>query len=93
MKDFIKDFNPDVIYSPSYDSFYMHDILKFVQKESSVKVVYFHCDDLVTYRQYSGRLCIGSTDMFFGNTWTKVYGWQLKTIASLMNNPEFIKNL
>lgn len=52
-KNFIKDFNPDVIYSPSYDSFYMHDILKFVQKESGVKVVYFHCDDLVTYRQYS----------------------------------------
>jgi len=31
----------------------MHDILKFVQKESGVKIVYFHCDDLVTYRQYS----------------------------------------
>ncbi|MEZ0007055.1 glycosyltransferase involved in cell wall biosynthesis [Flavobacterium sp. 28YEA47A] len=53
LKDFIKDFNPDVIYSPSYDSFYMHDILKFVQKESGVRVVFFHCDDLVTYRQHS----------------------------------------
>jgi glycosyltransferase involved in cell wall biosynthesis len=53
LKDFIKDFNPDVIYSPSYDSFYMHDILKFVQKESDVPVVFFHCDDLVTYRQHS----------------------------------------
>lgn len=53
LKDFIKDFNPDVIYSLSYDSLYMHDILKFIRKESGVKVVYFHCDDLVTYRQYS----------------------------------------
>lgn len=53
LKGFIDDFKPDIIYSPSYDSFYMHDILKFVKNYSGVKVIYFHCDDLVTYRQYS----------------------------------------
>lgn len=53
LKQFIKDFQPDIIYSPSYDSFYMHSLLYFVKKNSSAKVVYFHCDDLVTYRQHS----------------------------------------
>ena len=50
---FLKDFDPQIIYSQSYDSFYMHTILHYVQKNTNAKVVYFHCDDLVTYRQYS----------------------------------------
>jgi len=50
---FLEKFNPDIIYSPSYDSFYMHTILYYVQKKTKAKVVYFHCDDLVTYRQSS----------------------------------------
>lgn len=53
LKNFLTDFNPDIIYSPSYDSFYMHDLLQFVKAHTNAKVVYFHCDDLVTYRQYS----------------------------------------
>ena len=50
---FLKEFSPDIIYSPSYDSFYMHTVLYYVQKKTKAKVIYFHCDDLVTYRQYS----------------------------------------
>lgn len=53
LKQFIDDFKPDIIYSPSYDSFYMHSLLYFIRKNSNAKVVYFHCDDLVTYRQHS----------------------------------------
>jgi hypothetical protein len=53
LEQFISDFQPEIIYSPSYDSFYMHTLLYFVKKNSSAKVVYFHCDDLVTYRQHS----------------------------------------
>jgi uncharacterized ubiquitin-like protein YukD len=53
LDDFLEKFNPDIIYSPSYDSFYMHTILYYVQKKTKAKVVYFHCDDLVTYRQSS----------------------------------------
>lgn len=53
LRQFVLDFNPDIIYSPSYDSFYMHDILKYVKENTKAKVIYFHCDDLVTYRQYS----------------------------------------
>ena len=53
LKKFISDFQPDIIYSPSYDSFYMHSLLYFVKENSAAKVVYFHCDDLVTYRQHS----------------------------------------
>jgi hypothetical protein len=52
-KQFIVDFQPEIIYSPSYDSFYMHSLLYFLKKNSKAKVVYFHCDDLVTFRHYS----------------------------------------
>ncbi|SFB20812.1 Glycosyl transferases group 1 [Flavobacterium swingsii] len=53
LDNFLEEFSPDIIYSPSYDSFYMHSVLYYVQKKTKAKVVYFHCDDLVTYRQYS----------------------------------------
>ena len=53
LKTFLKEFDPDIIYSPSHDSFYMHEILYFVKAHTNAKVVLFHCDDLVTYRQYS----------------------------------------
>ena len=50
---FLNDFKPEIIYSQSYDSFYMHSLLYFLRKNSNAKIVYFHCDDLVTYRQFS----------------------------------------
>ena len=53
LKKFLTDFNPDIIFSQSYDSFYMHDLLQYAKKNTNAKVVFFHCDDLVTYRQYS----------------------------------------
>lgn len=53
LKNFIQDFNPDIIYFPTCDSFYMHNLLYFVKKRTAAKLVSFHCDDLVTYRQYS----------------------------------------
>lgn len=53
LKLFLEEFDPEIIYSPSHDSFYMHDLLYFVKKNTNAKIVYFHCDDLVTYRQYS----------------------------------------
>lgn len=53
LKNFIKDFNPDIIYFPTCDSFYMHNLLYYVAKVTPAKVVSFHCDDLVTFRQYS----------------------------------------
>lgn len=53
LEKFITDFNPDILYFPTCDSFYMHNLLYFVAQKTSAKVVSFHCDDLVTYRQYS----------------------------------------
>jgi len=53
LKSFLDDFKPEIIYSPSYDSFYMHEILFFVKTYTNAKVVLFHNDDLVTYRHYS----------------------------------------
>jgi hypothetical protein len=53
LQKFITDFNPQIIYSPSYDSIYMHSLLYFLKLHTNAKIVYFHCDDLVTYRQHS----------------------------------------
>ncbi len=53
LNDYLDEFNPDIIFSPSYDSFYMHDILHYVKKRTDAKVVFFHYDDLLSYRQYS----------------------------------------
>lgn len=53
LERFIQDFNPEILYFPTCDSFYMHNLLYFVSQKTNAKIVSFHCDDLVTYRQYS----------------------------------------
>ncbi len=53
LNNFLLDFNPDIIYSAAYDSFYMHDLLSYVKKYTNAKVILFHCDDYVTFNQYS----------------------------------------
>ena len=53
LNQFLTDFEPEIIFSFSYDSFFMHDILYYIQFRTKAKVVLFHCDDLVTFRQYS----------------------------------------
>lgn len=53
LSKFVSDFKPDIIYSPSYDSFYMHSLLYHLHKISNAKIILFHCDDLVTFRQFS----------------------------------------
>lgn len=53
LDDFLDDFNPDVIFTTSYDSFYTHKLVYHVKKKTNAKLVVFHCDDLVTFRQHS----------------------------------------
>ena len=53
LKNFLLDFKPDIIYSPAYDSFYMYDLVKYSNEISKAKIVFFHCDDYASYRQYS----------------------------------------
>jgi hypothetical protein len=50
---FIENFKPDIIFTISYDSLYMYDIIDFVHKKSNVPIVTFHCDDNATFRQLS----------------------------------------
>lgn len=53
LEGFIRDFNPDVIYTDAYDTFYTYRILNYAQKVAKVPYVMFHCDDQLTYRKFS----------------------------------------
>jgi len=50
---FIREFNPDVIYTTAYDTFYTYRVLNYVRKVAKVPYVMFHCDDQLTYRKFS----------------------------------------
>lgn len=53
LDNFLSEFNPDVIFTTSYDSFYTHKLVYYAKKKTNAKLVVFHCDDLVTFRQHS----------------------------------------
>ncbi len=53
LDDFIRDLNPDVIYTDAYDTFYTYRVLNYVRKVANVPYVMFHCDDQLTYRKFS----------------------------------------
>ena len=53
LEGFIRDFNPDVIYTDAYDTFYTYRVLNYVRKVTNVPYVMFHCDDQLTYRKFS----------------------------------------
>lgn len=53
LEKFLKDFSPDVIYMPCYDSVYMHKILWYVKKITKAKIVLFTGDDTYTLKQFN----------------------------------------
>ncbi len=53
LETFLKEFAPEIIYMPIYDCFYMHDILRFVQKRTGASVVLFTGDDMYSLKQFS----------------------------------------
>ena len=53
LEDFIRDFNPDVIYTDAYDTIYTYTVLNYVRKVANVPYFMFHCDDQLTYRKFS----------------------------------------
>lgn len=53
LKEFVKDFDPDIIYMPIHDCFYMHNILSFVSKLSRAKIVLITADDMYSLKQFS----------------------------------------
>lgn len=53
LKLFLTEFSPDIIYMHVYDSFYMHDILKYAKDVTNAKVVLFFSDDVCSLKQFS----------------------------------------
>lgn len=51
--EFLKEFSPDIIYMPCYDSVYMHRILWYVAKKTHARIVLFTGDDTYTLKQFS----------------------------------------
>lgn len=53
LNGFLDSFNPDIIYMPIYDCFYMHDLLQYCANRTNAKVVLFTGDDMYSLRQFS----------------------------------------
>jgi hypothetical protein len=53
LDNFLKEFNPQIIYIPIYNSFYMHDLLYYVKSVTNVKVVLQVSDDVYSLKQFS----------------------------------------
>ncbi len=53
LKDFIDDFNPDLIFTPIYFSSHMNDILQFIKGYTNVPMIGYISDDCYTLRQFS----------------------------------------
>lgn len=53
LRDFIMEYNPDIIFAPMYGSVYMHLIDRYVAKLTGKKLISYVSDDHLSYRQYS----------------------------------------
>ena len=53
LKDFIDDFNPDIIFQPVYNSTYLNDIVSFIKKYTNVPMIGYVSDDNYTLKQFS----------------------------------------
>lgn len=53
LNNFIKEFNPDIIFAPMYGGCFMHFIDRYVFKISHKRVISYVSDDHLTFRQYS----------------------------------------
>ncbi len=53
LKQFIKDFDPDLIFQPVYYSVYINDIAFFIKKFTNVPMVGYISDDCYTLKQFN----------------------------------------
>ncbi len=53
LDDFLKEFNPNVIFMPLYDSIYMYDIMFYVKKQTGAKIVLYTGDDVYSLKRIS----------------------------------------
>lgn len=51
LDNFIDQFKPDIIFSPSFHTSYTHRILWYIQKKTNAKVVLFHADDYLSIQK------------------------------------------
>lgn len=52
LESFAKEFDPDIVYMPIHDNWYMHDVLNAVCKATKAKVILYTGDDMYTYGQF-----------------------------------------
>ena len=45
LDDFLDECQPDIIYMPIYDCFYMHKVLYYIKKKTNAKILLFSGDD------------------------------------------------
>jgi len=53
LRNFIDEFNPDIIFQPLYYSNYLNDIVLFIKKYTDVPMVCYVSDDVYTLKQFS----------------------------------------
>ncbi|OBS13153.1 hypothetical protein ATE49_13895 [Elizabethkingia miricola] len=53
LEQFIREYNPDIIFAPMYYSLFIHRIDRYVAKLTGKKVISYVSDDHLTYRQFS----------------------------------------
>jgi hypothetical protein len=51
LDNFLDQFKPDIIFSPSFHTSYTHRILWYIQKKTNAKVVLFHADDYLSIQK------------------------------------------
>lgn len=53
LKNFIEDYNPDIIFAPMYYSLHLHRLDRYVAKITGKKIISYVSDDHLTFRQFS----------------------------------------
>lgn len=53
LNNFIKEFDPDIIFSPYYSSIYMNNVKKYIYETTLVPMVSFVSDDIYTLKQFN----------------------------------------
>ena len=48
LDNFLDQFKPDIVFSPSFHTMYTHRILWYIQKKTNARVVLFHADDYLS---------------------------------------------
>ncbi|WP_239745305.1 glycosyltransferase [Mammaliicoccus sp. F-M27] len=54
LDNFLNEFKPDIIFSPSFYTVYTHKILWYLQKKTNAKIVLFHADDYLMLTENNG---------------------------------------